>query len=60
MIFKLGIDVDGVLADFVTAYKNLYIATTGRDTFNGTPCWDFDLAAGYTKEERSVVIKIIN
>lgn len=51
---KIGVDIDGVLADFVTPYKQLIIRVTGRDLFGPThvaTCWEFEREAGYTSEE---------
>lgn len=58
----IGVDVDGVLADFNTDYRRLLCETTGRDLFNGEtpeigkgcwepPCWYYAEHYGYTKEE---------
>ena len=53
---RLGIDLDGVLAHFTRGYANLIRQTSGRDLLTeqmilDPPCWHWDLAAGYTKEE---------
>lgn len=58
----LGIDIDGVLADFTTAYADLLVEITGSDLLpkgwregivNKTfpTSWNWDLDAGYTKEQ---------
>lgn len=54
---NIGFDVDGVLADFSTAYQNLLIEVSGRNLFlpgdaKDAPCWDWDKLRGYTSEER--------
>ncbi len=63
----IGIDIDGVLADFTTAYVPLIQKVTGRELFpphwrqkaTFPQTWDFDLDAGYTKAELSEVWKVI-
>lgn len=57
---RLGIDCDGVLADFAAAYVARYIRITGRNLFHpgdaeDAPCWNWDLYRGYTKEEQTAV-----
>jgi hypothetical protein len=57
---RIGFDIDGVLADFVPAYQDLFIAQTGRDTFGAgdrrdPPEWNWPTLRGYTKEETSAV-----
>lgn len=57
---RIGFDVDGVLADFSTAYLNLTVRTIGKDLFQpgdaeDAPCWNWDLYRGYTKEEAGQV-----
>lgn len=50
----IGVDVDGVLADFNQSYRNMLIATSGKDLFKGEtdpPCWNYAPAYGYTQEE---------
>jgi deoxypyrimidine-specific 5' nucleotidase type C protein (NT5C) len=58
----LVFDIDGVLADFTTAYANLLIKTTGTDKLvdgwkdklaarEWPTTWYWDREAGYTKEE---------
>lgn len=61
---KIGIDVDGVLANFSFAYMHLIIRLTGKNLFPETDwknpsCWDWDLVAGYTKEERKLAFASI-
>jgi hypothetical protein len=53
---KLAFDVDGCLAWFTAGYAALIRQTSGRDLLTpemiaNPPCWNWDLAAGYTKEE---------
>lgn len=61
----IGCDVDGVLADFNTAYINLMIQVAGRDNFPPRPfditCWAYpeDLY-GYSKKEVSAAWKEIS
>lgn len=56
---KIGCDVDGCLADFSSAYVERLIKTTGKDLFTpennaqNPSCWNWDIAAGYTKAESS-------
>jgi hypothetical protein len=57
---RIGFDVDGVLADFSTAYSNLVREITGRDLFHpgdaeNAPTWHWDTLRGYTKEEQGRV-----
>lgn len=58
----LGIDVDGVLADFNTSFAEAVIEVTGTDLFpkdwreaikdkTFPTTWNWDLDAGYTKEQ---------
>lgn len=52
---KLGIDVDGVICDFNSAYIDKVIAVTGRDLFPprpfDIPCWNYPESYGYTEAE---------
>lgn len=58
---KIGIDIDGVLADFCTAYEALHVEVTGRNTFapygqeEGPVTWNWPVVYGYTKEETAEV-----
>lgn len=57
---RLGFDVDGVLADFSTAFIARYIRVTGKNLFHpddaeDAPCWNWDIHRGYTDLERSAV-----
>ena len=58
----LGIDIDGVLADFNTAYAETLVETTGVDLLplnwreniankSYPTSWNWDIDAGYTKEQ---------
>lgn len=52
---KIGIDVDGCLADFNTDYIAHIVKTTGVDLFPprpfDIPTWDYPAYYGYTKEQ---------
>lgn len=58
---KIGIDIDGVLADFCSAYEALHVEVTGRNTFapygqeEGPVTWNWPVVYGYTKEETAEV-----
>lgn len=55
---RIGVDCDGVLADFNRAYMDLCVTTTGRNLFppNYAPhTWSYPEAAGYTADEISRV-----
>ena len=61
---RLGIDVDGVLANFSKGYAELIIELTGKNLFQpgdieDPPVWDWDILRGYTKEEVSATWKHI-
>jgi 5'(3')-deoxyribonucleotidase len=60
---RIGIDVDGVLADFNSSFINRVTSTTGRDLFPprpfDIPCWDYPEYYGYTREETSQVWETI-
>lgn len=55
----IGLDVDGVLADFNTAFINRVVEVTGRDLFPprpfDIPTWNYPEHFGYTKAETSKV-----
>lgn len=55
----LGVDVDGVLANFNTGFIDLVIEVTGRDLFPprpfDIPTWNYPEHYGYTKEELEAV-----
>ncbi len=58
---KIGVDVDGVIADYITAYRQLVIETSGRDVFKGEwASWDYELDCGYTRDERKVALAARN
>lgn len=63
---KIGFDVDGVLANFWPSYQDLFIKTTGRDTFlpsdleDGPPSWNWPSDhRGYSLEEEKTVWSVI-
>jgi 5'(3')-deoxyribonucleotidase len=54
---RIGLDIDGVLADFSSAYQKRIVQITGKDLFlpgdaEDAPTWNWDTLRGYTKEER--------
>jgi 5'(3')-deoxyribonucleotidase len=54
----IGVDVDGVLANFNKAYRQRLIKITGRALIpegEDPPCWNYAPHYGYTKEEDSRV-----
>lgn len=62
----IGLDIDGVLSDFVSSYTDLFIATTGVDNFHDRhaatfpPCFDYpQLSYGYTDDHAAAVWKLI-
>lgn len=58
---KIGFDVDGVLANFCTAYEALHVEVTGRNNFapyddeTGPITWNWPRVYGYTAEETNEV-----
>ena len=56
---KIGIDVDGVLADFNKAFIDRTVQVVGKDLFPirpfDIPCWDYPQHFGYTNPECSTV-----
>lgn len=56
---RIGVDVDGVLADFNSAYIDLCIRLSGRDLFPprpfDIPCWNYPEHYGYTTDEVKAV-----
>jgi hypothetical protein len=59
---RIGIDVDGVLANFFKAYEELTIETTGKDLFLDKKwpaqlpqTWNWPETFGYTKEDMNRV-----
>jgi 5'(3')-deoxyribonucleotidase len=60
---RIGIDVDGVLADFNKMFIKRTIAVTGRDLFPpwpfDIPCWDYPEHYGYSADETSAIWKDI-
>lgn len=59
----LGLDCDGVLADFNSAFIQRVIDVTGKDLFPprpfAIPCWDYPEHFGYTKADTTAVWKDI-
>lgn len=55
----VGLDVDGILADFNASFVRRIIAVTGRNLFPAWPfeitTWDYPETYGYTKAETSKV-----
>lgn len=50
----IGLDIDGVLADFNEGYRKVLTTVTGKDRFNGEvdpPCWSYEKHYGYTEAE---------
>lgn len=61
---KIGIDIDGVLANFVASYQPLFVKVTGRDLFQpgdieNPPVWDWPALRGYTTDETKAVWDVI-
>ena len=60
---RIGIDIDGCLADFNSGFRDLIIAETGReipevsDTF--PHCWNWPAAVGVTPEENARLWSIV-
>lgn len=53
---RIGFDIDGVLADFTTAYQAAFVQLTGKNLFEpddarNPPVWDWPEHRGYTKKE---------
>ncbi len=59
----IGVDIDGVLADFNAAFINLVIQETGRDLFPprpfDIPLWNYPEHYGYDQEEIAKVWGVI-
>lgn len=60
----IGIDIDGVLANFNARYRDMLVQVTGRDLIpvddcssvtadHTPPCWNYAPVYGYTREEDS-------
>lgn len=51
---KIGVDIDGVIADFNSSYIDLLIKVSGEDKFPrrpfDIPCWGYDYHYGYDKK----------
>jgi hypothetical protein len=53
---RIGLDIDGVHADFAGAFTKLIVRVTGKDLFQrgdgkNPPSWDWFFQRGYTKDE---------
>lgn len=51
---RVGIDIDGCLADFNEGYRRILTLVNGEDRFNGEldpPCWSYEAHYGYTKDD---------
>lgn len=54
--FRLGVDLDGVLADFTTSYNNMLRRVSGKNDAGLKPgeeptCWFWATEYGFTKDE---------
>lgn len=59
---RLGIDIDGCLADFNEGYRRKFVEVTGRDLFRGEvdpPCWHYHTVYGYNDADNDAVWKSI-
>lgn len=62
---KIGIDIDGVLADFQPAYRAALIKATGKDLYPDAdynacyPCWQHPQHWGYTNADNKAAWAII-
>lgn len=58
---RVGVDVDGVIANYTELYLNAVRSALGRDIPKGwaPPQWDLDESLGLTKEEKRTVYKLI-
>src|SRR5688572_14955668 len=62
---KIGVDVDGCLANFVKAYEDLFVKVAGVDLFPARwpevdpPCWDWPQHYGYSNDHAAAVWKLI-
>lgn len=57
---RIGLDIDGVLADFISAYQATFVRLTGRDDFlpediDNPPTWHWPTLRGYTDVETAAV-----
>lgn len=56
---RIGFDVDGVFADFNSAYITKVVEITGRDLFPprpfDVPCWDYPEYYGYSRKEIAAI-----
>lgn len=67
MDLKIGIDIDGVLANFWKGYEELHIEIAGADLFGDhkwphmePQCWDWPETFGYTKDHTKEVWRRIS
>ena len=60
---RIGVDIDGVLANFNESYIETVVAVTGRDLFPARPfdivTWNYPESYGYTREEVAKVWECI-
>lgn len=63
---RIGFDIDGISADFIPAYEEMFVRTTGRNDFppvdpvNSVPEWNWPTRYGYTAAETKAVWAVIN
>lgn len=68
MVRKIAFDLDGVVADYQRPYGEVLVDVTGEDRFpegwrtdpRFPEHWDYDFAAGYTKEQRDLALRSIH
>ncbi len=61
---RIGLDIDGVHADFAGAFTKLIVKVTGKDLFErgdgkNPPSWDWFFLRGYTKEEVGLAWNVV-
>ncbi len=61
---RIGLDIDGVHADFAGAFTKLLVKVTGKDLFErgdgkNPPSWDWFFLRGYTKEEVGLAWNVV-
>lgn len=62
---RIGFDLDGVFADFVSRYQRLFVIAEGKNLFHpednvNPPMWNWPQFRGYTDTEVKKVWKVIN